>query len=211
MPTDGTDNDVSYYTPFNLYRSYTSKHKWWYDSNATDAISSGSAPDATKIEANGGNIYVTYSLDSKWNTANAFYTYPTNGGTIHWYAVKFSTSNNNWFLKAETDISQSMADARNTNVAGNDYDSSHKEYYWALIGTPYNLKLVNMYHGDGYYLGMSKTATASAAKLFLLSDTEDNNVTWEMVDGMKQTNTYPYFRLQNHITGKIFLQSILYI
>ncbi|MBQ6681668.1 MAG: hypothetical protein IJM78_05510 [Prevotella sp.] len=210
MPSDGTDNGTSYYTPFNLYRSYTSKHKWWYDAATTDAVSSGSAPDATKIENNGGNIYVTYTLDEVWgsgtfsDTKQPFHLYPSNGGTVYWYSVRLNPANSSysWFLKANSDINQPLQNCNGTNLATSDYDSSHKEYYWAFKGTPYNLKIINMHHGDGYYLGVSKTATDIDAQTYLLPDTEDNNVTWEMTDGLSQNNMYPFFRLRASYNGE---------
>lgn len=210
MPSDGTDNGTSYYTPFNLYRSYTSKHKWWYDAATTDAVSSGSAPDATKIENNGGNIYVTYTLDEVWgsgtfsDTKQPFHLYPSNGGTVYWYSVRLNPADSrySWFLKANSDINQPLQNCNGTNLATSDYDSSHKEYYWAFKGTPYNLKIINMHHGDGYYLGVSKTATDIDAQTYLLPDTEDNNVTWEMTDGLSQNNMYPFFRLRASYNGE---------
>lgn len=210
MPSDGTDNGTSYYTPFNLYRSYTSKHKWWYDAATTDAVSSGSAPDATKIENNGGNIYVTYTLDDVWgkgtfsDTKQPFHLYPSNGGTVYWYSVRLNPADSrySWFLKANSDINQPLQNCNGTNLATSDYDSSHKEYYWAFKGTPYNLKIINMHHGDGYYLGVSKTATDIDAQTYLLPDTEDNNVTWEMTDGLSQNNMYPFFRLRASYNGE---------
>ena len=204
MPTDGTDGDTSYYTPFNLYRSYTSKHKWWYDAAATDAITNGSAPDASKITKNGGNIYVTYTLDSKWNSNNVFYTYPEGKGTVHWYTVNFKNNNTgNYYLIANTDISDPLPRTyESSNLSTADYDSNHKEYYWAFSGTPYNLKLINMYHGIGNYLGVAKANTAYMASTYLLPDNNDNNVTWEMVDGLYWEQSHPYLRLQKSLNGE---------
>ena len=194
MPGNSTDG----YTPFNLYRSYTSKHKWYYDADGKNAINYGTEPDATTIN-NNENVYVRYTLDSKWGTSELFYLYPEGTGTVHWYAVGFNSNSSS--LIASTNIANPTADAR-TNTPNLTYDSNHKEYYWAFKGTPYNLKLVNLLHGDGHYLGVSASSVALSGDIYLLEDTPENLVAWEMVDGLSVNNTQPYLRLQKCFNGE---------
>ena len=192
------------YTPFNLYRSYTSKHQWYYNATATDAISYGSEVDASKISSN-PNIYVKYTLDDAWGsgtfsgTKQPFHLYPSNGGTVHWYVAKFNT---NYYLVAPTDATQPLPKSNINDSNFTTYNANTKNYYWAFKGTPYNLKLINMYHGDGKYLGVSKANTAYQASTYLLEDNSDNNVTWEMMDGLEKGNQYPFLRLQKSFNGE---------
>lgn len=194
MPGNSDDG----YTPFNLYRSYTSKHKWYYDAAGENAINYGTEPNATTIN-NNENVYVRYTLDSKWGTDDVFCLYPDAEGTVYWYAIGYNS--NSTSLIANQNISGAMADAR-TNTSSLDYDENHKEYYWAFKGTPYSLKLINLLHGDGYYLGVNASTVALNGNLYLLEDNASNITTWEMVDGLYVNNMKPYLRLQKSFNGE---------
>ena len=201
MPSDGTDGGTSYYTPYNLYRSYTSKHKWYYDAAGRQPVANGQELNSN-LTSN-PNIYVRYCLNSDWGKDAVFHLYPDGAGTAYWYAVRFDPSYdaNKHFLAAPTTITDNIPKQVNAN---GDYDSNHKEYYWALKGTPYNLKLINMYHGDGYYLGARKSGLSSGQLLYLLEESDANVTSWEMVDGLtsNKNNEYSYLRLQKSFNGE---------
>ncbi|MBQ6964224.1 MAG: hypothetical protein IJP82_00845 [Bacteroidaceae bacterium] len=161
------------FVPFFLKRTYTSNHTFYYDAACSKAITAGSTFDATKFD--GSNIYMSYELDTKWNTENLFLT--STSTTQYWYAVCFGNSN---YLNAGTSGDHSIGSAGSNATTSTTADNSH----WALYGSPYALKLVNRDASNkGLFAGADMTLTGSdASKAKMYAESSAVATVWEMRD-----------------------------
>lgn len=179
------------FVPFYLERIYTSEHTFYYDQNLTEAV--GATVDYGKIAASGA-VYVKYTLSSDWGvpTSDEDLNAKKAGGTskvmpspannkIQWYAIK-SKDQTRWMIAGEAKTDAQLSDInKNTNPTGATDSDSDKRGQWAFIGTPYNLKIVDRYHGMNDYLGVS---VPTDQKAYTCAEKEGYVTTWEVVSGM---------------------------
>ena len=199
------------FTPFYLDRIYTSGHTFYYtlaDATAGTNAISGEVVDAT-VTANGA-VYVKYTLDSDWGAATGaddltakkkeqtikVIPSPTNN-KINWYAVR--TRNSKYIGAATTATPANLAEASSANATTDADNSANKLAQWAFIGTPYNLKLVDRYHGTSSYLGISEAATAGS--FAFIDDGTADITTWEVCTGYGG-NSYLLIRPQRSLNGE---------
>ena len=161
------------FVPFFLKRTYTSGQTFYYDTACTNAIATGATFDSSKFD--GSNIYMSYELDTNWNTENLFLT--STSTTQYWYAVRFGNSH---YLNAGTSGDHSIGSAGNNATTSTTADNSH----WALYGSPYALKLVNRDASNkGMFAGADMTLTGSSASIAkMYAESSAVATIWEMRD-----------------------------
>jgi len=197
------------FVPLYLERLHTREQKFYY--TLADATADTSAPgyvDNTitgtvndKTVTTNGAVYVKYTLDSNWGTltktgaTNDVMPSPTADNKIQWYAIK--SKDQGRYFQAGTSADSELSNT--TTQPGNTDSNNDKCGQWALIGTPYNLKLVNRYHGMGDYLGVPET---SDSKAYVYSSEEGHVTTWEVVTGMGNQSGGLQIRPQRSFNGE---------
>ncbi len=197
------NKNASWSTPFvplYLERYAASGQTFYYDQACENAIS-GQVDDAT-VTANKA-VYVSYTLDtSKWGTLDKndnttiVMPSPTNN-KVEWYSM---VSNNRTFF----------IDGNNQLVSGSfkagDVDTNdNKKGQWALMGTPYNVKIVNRYLGSTSYLGIPSEINNNPIQLPATvqpEGTENVVDTWEVCQGMGESGFVLQFRPQGSLSGQ---------
>lgn len=189
------------FVPLYLERYAASDQAFYYDQACENAIS-GQVNDAT-VTTNKA-VYVSYTLDAaKWGTLdkNANTTIvmpsPTNDNKVEWYSM---TSNSKTFA----------IDANNQLVSGTTGSGdteSEKKGQWALMGTPYSVKIVNRFAGSTNYLGIPAEIYNDPNQLSATIHPEGTaNVfdTWEVCENMGTSNTdrLLQFRPQGSFNGQ---------
>lgn len=187
------------FVPLYLERYAASNQAFYYDQACENAIS-GQVDDAT-VTANKA-VYVSYTLDAaKWgtldNTANTTIVMPspTNDDKVEWYSM---VSNNKTFI----------IDGNNQLVngtAGSGDTESEQKGQWALMGTPYNVKIVNRYAGSTSYLGIPSEINNNPIQLPATvkpEGTENVVDTWEVCQGMGNSGYVLQFRPQGSLSGQ---------
>ncbi|MBP5258132.1 MAG: hypothetical protein J6Z41_05270, partial [Prevotella sp.] len=191
------------FTPFILERMYTSDHTFYYDKSLSDAVS-GTVDDAKVLAKD--SVFVKYTLDtSSWgvvdNTANTLKVMPSPNASnkINWYAVKVVGPSNQWFKAATTDLPSNLGNTSNTTATSTADENANKLAHWAFIGTPYNLKIVERYHGMFDYLGLSENAVDD--DFAFIDDGTADITTWEVVTNVSG-NTNIQIRPQRSLNGE---------
>ena len=214
--TDVGANTVPSFAPYFLARAYTSDQKFYYTQEAAAAATSGteiSTVDDESITDSYGSdgvkdVFVSYTLDAaNWipsgtaltdaaKTANTTIIKPfySGEGKINWYGIRTHELNTNC-LKADGTL-PAVITRTSISTATADLDTeAMKRCEWAIIGTPYNLQLVERYHGTAAHLGMPEDAVPNTSRAYVYpSGTEDVVTTFELVTGLSGT------------TGKLFLR-----
>ncbi len=200
------------FTPFYLDRIYTSGHTFYYtlaDAAAGTNAISGTVDDAT-VTANSA-VYVKYTLSSDWGAAVdnddlaakkvaktiKVMPSPDNNNKINWYALR--TNNSKYVGASTTTTPANLSEATSTNATTDAEANANKLAQWALIGTPYNLKLVDRYHGMSNYLGISEEAVARS--FAFIDDGTADITTWEVCTGYSR-NTKLLIRPQRSLNGE---------
>lgn len=192
--------------PYSMIRAYTSAHALYYDEAHTDAVKMGSAElDATKLTANGGNLYLTYTLGSEWrtkiessNTPNIYSFDEKTDDNANWYGMRYNAGSGR-FIKAATGTlpQETITDSNLSNV------QSQTAGQWAFIGTPYNLQIANRYHGFGSRLGIDEGATSSTKPKVYAADATGVVTTWEATNCFASQGTnFVFFRPQGSLNGQ---------
>ncbi len=198
------------FTPFYLQRIYTSNHHFYYtleDTAAPENAITGTVDD-TKVTS-AGAVYVRYDLSADWGAATdadltakrtaqtiKVIPSPTND-KINWYAVR--TNNNKYVGASTTATPANLAEATSANATTNADNPANKLAQWAFIGTPYNLKLADRYHGTSNYLGISEAATAGS--FAFIDDGTADITTWEVCTGYS-SNSKLLIRPQRSLNGE---------
>jgi len=209
-------NTVSSFVPYFLARAYTNDQKFYYTQAAAVAATSGteiSTVDDNSITDSYGSdgvkdIFVSYTLDAaNWipsgtalsdaaKTANTTIIKPFHSSEkkINWYGIRTNETNTN-FLKADGTL-PAVITRTSISTATDDLDTEDmKRSEWAIIGTPYNLQLVERFHGTASHLGMAEDAVSGTSRAYVYpSGTADVVTTFELVTGLSST------------TGKLFLR-----
>lgn len=188
-------------TPFYLQRAFTSEHTFYYDAACTDAITG--TVDNSKIN---GAVYVKYTLASYWSTlsedeyTNNVMPSPTDG-KLYWYSIRPDGKDAQNFKANST-----TTPAEVTGVGVSDYTSADpnaeasKLSQWALMGTPYNLTIVNRYHGTSSPLGIAKDATLGTKAYVYQTVPANATDKWEVVQ--TYNTQYIYIRPQGSVSGE---------
>lgn len=188
-------------TPFYLQRAYTSGHTFYYDAACTDAITG--TVDNSKIN---GAVYVKYTLASYWGTLSENeYTSnvmpsPTDG-KLYWYSIR-PDRNNNYHFKANSTATPTEVTGGGVSdytTADPDAEAS-KLSQWALMGTPYNLTIVNRFHGTSSPLGIAKDATLGTKAYVYQTVPANATDKWEVVQ--TYNTQYIYIRPQGSVSGE---------
>ncbi|MBP5257922.1 MAG: hypothetical protein J6Z41_04180, partial [Prevotella sp.] len=195
--------------PYSLIRAYTSNHALYYDAAHTDAVTLGSDQLSTdKLTNNGGNLYMTYTLGSEWrtltknsNTPNIFSYDEATDNNANWYAMRYNGGSGRYLKANSSALPQGTATDKDlSNVQGD--SPTAKQGQWAFIGTPYNLKITNRYHGFGSLLGIPSNATSSTKPNVYASGTTDVITTWEVITYMANQTNCVFFRPQGGLNGQ---------
>lgn len=192
--------------PYSMIRAYTSAHALYYNEAHTDAVTMGSAKlDATKLTANGGNLYLTYTLGSEWRTKiessytpNIYSFDEATDDNANWYGMRYNAGSGR-FIKADTGTlpQGTLTDSNLSNV------QSQTAGQWAFIGTPYNLQIANRYHGFGSRLGIAEGATSSTLPNIYAAGATGVVTTWEATNCFAKEGTNSvFFRPQGSLNGQ---------
>ena len=197
------------FTPFFLYRVYTSGHTFYYNQEQTNQITG--TPNASTIAENGGNVYVTYTLNkSKWlggdaiTTADTYYIKPADNDNYYWYMMR-SNGNDGYALRADAESSLpaivNRSNEARTTITSDPTSDVSKRSQWSFIGTPYNVKIVNRYYGSSGYLGIADDCAAGAR--FSVYDRNATSVltSWEVMSGLASSPKL-FFRPQGSYGGE---------
>lgn len=195
--------------PYSMIRAYTSAHAFYYDPAHSDAVTAAAVLNTSKLEANGGNLYMTYTLGSEWRTLtkdaytpNVMSFDAATDDNANWYGMRYN-DNSGRFLKANTGTlpQTTSTDSNLSNIQGN--TDAAKQGQWTFIGTPYNLRIANRYHGFDSSLGIASNATSSTRPNIYASDATDVITTWEVTNCLSQKGTsHVFFRPQGGINGQ---------
>ena len=188
------------FVPLYLERYAASDQAFYYDQACEQAIS-GQVDDAT-VTTNKA-VYVSYTLDAtKWGsldkTANTTIVMPSpTNDKVQWYSM---VSNNRIFsIDADNQLVQGSTGSGDT--------PAHKKGQWALMGTPYSVKIVNRFAGSTNYLGIPAEINNDPNQLPATIHPEGTaNVvdTWEVCENMGTSNTdrLLQFRPQGSFNGQ---------
>lgn len=192
------------FTPYSMLRAYTSGQKLYYDATKTDAVdvTTGVALSTSKLEANGGNLYMTYTLDNtKWRTVkkeaityNVYSFYAESDDKAQWYGLRYNNGSN--YIMASA-LSSNLGTTDLANITGDNAGTDNgKKGQWVLIGTPYHLELANRYLGIDNLLGIPSDATSSSKAQVRAAGTSGVITTWEVVTWLNQGQSHLFFRPQ---------------
>ncbi len=190
------------FVPLYLERYAASNQAFYYDQACENAIS-GQVDDAT-VTANKA-VYVSYTLDAaKWGTLDQtakttiVMPSPTND-KVEWYSM-VSNNNKTFFIDGNNQL------VSGSFKAGDDVDTNdNKKGQWALMGTPYNVKIVNRYAGSTSYLGIPSEINNNPIQLPATvqpEGTENVVDTWEVCQGMGNSGYVLQFRPQGSLSGQ---------
>ena len=133
---------VPNYTPFFLQRSYTSNHRYYYNSACKQYANPNGAINTDNFD--GANIYVRYNLSSDWNTDNLFLV--SDATDKHYYLLNYTANTSTPYLAVDGTKKVIGLSTSTTNEA-----------QWALYGTPYALRIESRAN-SGYYVGIPENA-----------------------------------------------------
>ena len=195
------------FTPYYLWRSCTSNHQFYYDSDCESNIAYSTAIDETNLVKTDGkyNVYVTYTLSDDWNlsTTDAFSAKlkPFISGNINWFALQSDNYRKNLAVNESGTSSEGNDNALSTVAASSNSDNT-KQQHWAFVGTPYNLKIANRFYGLNEWLGANSDAV-SGDNLHMMSE-GSGYVTWEVLAYQSNSISEPtfFFRLQKAYNGE---------
>lgn len=204
------------FIPYSMLRAYTSGHALYYNAVHTDAVAKSAALSTSKLEANGGNLYMTYTLsDEKWRRvvkdAITYTVHSFDAATdddANWYGLRYNKTDNSTgnYIRAtafETNfVTASLADFTGENVDADGTKKAGKQAQWALIGTPYHLEIANRYLGFDSRLGIPSAATTSSKAQVFRAGTADVITTWETVEWLNQGKEHLFFRPQGGFNGQ---------
>ncbi len=203
---NNTNATMPNYVPYSMTRAFTSSHALYYDAAHSDAVTMDGtvALSTDKLAANNSNLYLTYTIDnSHWRTvaegrnANTVMAFDSESDNVkNWYAIGFN--NNNYYIQASDNTLPSATSNNDgiSNLTGNNANTdTGKKGQWLLMGTPYNLQIVNRYHGDGSRLGIPSDATPSSKPKVYSANSADVFTTWEVATWFSG-NHYFFFRPQ---------------
>lgn len=194
------------FTPYSLLRAYTSEQTLYYDAAHTDEVTENEALSTSKLEANGGNLYMTYDLDDdKWRTVETGeVTYCVHSfdaeadDDANWYGLRYNktdSSTSNYIMASA--LSSNLGTTDLANITGDNANTDNgKKGQWVLIGTPYHLELANRYLGIENLLGIPSDATSSSKAQVRAAGTSDVITTWEAVTWLNQGKSHLFFRPQ---------------
>ncbi len=206
--------------PFFLDRAFVSNHKFHYampsafTGDDTHLIS-GTVDNEKVLDDN--TIWVTYTLADNWGTltktgenvdADGFTTdiKPShNRNELYWYSIRGIDGNNKDIFKASTTVvpSQVTKGGLATYADQTAIDSQEgKLSQWVFLGSPYNLKIAERYHGLSSWLGISKDATFGTPAYVYNVQPDDVVTTWELLKNLTGTTPYLYLRPQRALCGE---------
>lgn len=202
--------------PYSLLRAYTTGHALYYDDKAaTKPVTMGTAPlDGSELSANGYNLYMTYNIvEAKWRTAvttavptgstttKYIHSYEDGDENIHWYILRANTGDDKC-IKADTEALPSSiynVSKSNINNAAAGSSTLDERSYWAFVGTPYHLQLVNQYHGLYSYLGYGENPASNDRPQVYTANTTANTV-WEVATYLYNKD-FLFIRPQGSLNG----------
>jgi len=206
------------FIPYSMLRAYTSGHKLYYDAAHNDEVASSAALSTSELEANGGNLYMTYTLsDEKWRTVDKdAITYSVHSfdadtdDDANWYGLRYNKTDGSTgnYIRATAFTSDlvtvSLADFTGDNVDGDGTNNTKpgKQAQWALIGTPYHLEIANRNLGFDSRLGLPFAATTSSKVRVYPAGTSDVLTTWEVVTWLNEGKSHLFFRPQGGFNGQ---------
>lgn len=199
---NNTAANMQSFVPYSMLRAYTSGHKFFYDAAHADKVTAGVALSTSKLEANGGNLYMTYDLvDDKWRKvvkdAVTYYVHSFDAEAdddANWYGLRYNNGSN--YIMASA-LSSNLGNTSLANITGTNADTDNgKKGQWVLIGTPYHLELANRYLGIDNLLGIPSDATSSSKAQVRAAGTSDVITTWEVVTWLNQGKSHLFFRPQ---------------
>ena len=190
------------FVPYSMLRAYTSGHAFYYDPAHSDAVTASAVLNTSKLEANGSNLYMTYTInDTKWRTvvkdAVTYYVHSFDAAVdddANWYGLRYNNGSN--YIMASA-LSSNLGNTSLSNITDTNAETDNgKKGQWALIGTPYHLELANRYLGINNLLGIPANATTSSKAQILAAGTSDVLTTWEVVTYLNQGKSHLFFRPQ---------------
>ena len=196
------------FIPYSMLRAYTSGHTLYYDATKNNPVSSGSELNATTISNNGGNLYMTYTLNNaKWRTivqdaTDCIQSYDAaSDDDINWYGIRYNDNNSNYLTAIApsanlTTTGLASFTGTNVNVDGG------KKAQWALMGTPYHLEIANRFWGITNLLGIPSNATTSSKAQVYQAGTCDVITTWEAVTWLGGVTSHIFIRPQGGYNGQ---------
>ena len=200
------------FTPYSMLRAYTSGHKFFYDAAHADKVTAGVALSTSELEANGGNLYMTYDLDNtKWRTVtkeaityNVYSFYAESDDKAQWYGLRYNktdASTGNYIMASA--LLSNLGTTDLANITGTNADTDNgKKGQWVLIGTPYHLELANRYLGIDNLLGIPSDATTSSKAQVRAAGTSGVITTWETVTWLNEGKSHLFFRPQGGFNGQ---------
>lgn len=200
------------FTPYSMLRAYTSGHKFFYDAAHADEVTAGVAISTNELEANGGNLYMTYDLDNtKWRTVtkeaityNVYSFYAESDDKAQWYGLRYNktdASTGNYIMASA--LLSNLGTTDLANITGTNADTDNgKKGQWVLIGTPYHLEVANRYLGIDNLLGIPSDATSSSKAQVRAAGTSGVITTWETVTWLNEGKSHLFFRPQGGFNGQ---------
>ena len=200
------------FVPYSMLRAYTSGHAFYYDPSHSDAVTASAVLNTNKLEANGSNLYMTYSInDDKWRTVvkdsityNVHSFDAATDDDANWYGLRYNKTNTDTgnYIMASALLSN-LGTTDLANITGTNADTDNgKKGQWVLIGTPYHLELANRYLGIDNLLGIPSDATSSSKAQVRAAGTSGVITTWETVTWLNEGKSHLFFRPQGGFNGQ---------
>lgn len=207
--TNSTAGTVDH-TPFYLDRAYAEGHTFYYDEACKDqVVNNGTVVDSKVLDNNA--VYVKYTLNSKWGNLNTADSYSTDfklpdENNYYWYCIRPQAADD-YHFKANSEATPAVIVGGGNSTQGLDNipsDNASRLSQWAFRGTPYNLHIVNRFHGENALVGAPKAAQrGTVASVYGdIYDEEHVFTTWEFTASLTGTPSYLYLRPQKALTGE---------
>lgn len=182
-------SDFSKKLPYFLRRAYTKDaFAFYYDAAGEHAITTNATFDTNYFD--GSNIYLRYTPVDDWNTDNLFRV--STAEQKNWYALLYNhnTEESQQYLYLDTSENKVKGQAKSSSSA------SDANFNWALVGSPYALRLINSAAADNV-IGLPQSTTDNTYAQPYTEGSEGIITDWEMVViANNNSNSYPSIRPQ---------------
>ena len=202
-------------TPFYLDRAYAEGHTFYYDAECTDIVANGEVVDDSKVLDNNA-VYVRYTLDEdKWGKLHTADEYSTDfklpdNDYLYWYAMRPQAEDGYRFKASEITTPTTVVGGGTSSTYSDPIanDQASRLSQWSFRGTPYNLHIINRYHGEDALVGVSKTAQPlDVASIYGNNyDHDAVSTTWEFTASLTTSSNgltpCLYIRPQKALSGE---------
>lgn len=203
--------------PFYLDRAFVSNHQFHYamPESASDMSHRITGPVNDALVLDTDSIFVTFDLAPNWGTLSTTanvdedgYTTDVkpshNSNTLYWYNIR-GEHDNDYNFKANSTLVPAEVKKGGKYIYNSESEKDSQEgklSQWVFLGSPYNLKIAERYHGMSSWLGISKNATNGTKAYVYNVQPDDVVTTWELLKNITGDTPKLYLRPQRALNGE---------